>query len=61
MSETTIQLDILTEIHKVRRKIHEMKPEEREKLMHHAEEIAQVLNQGHIKIAKKKLTESTER
>ena len=52
MSETTMRLDILTEIHKVRRKIYEMKPEEREKLMRHAEEIAQVLNQGHIKIAK---------
>ena len=61
MSETTMRLDILTEIHKVRRKIYEMKPEEREKLMRHAEEIAQVLNQGHIKIAKKKLTESTAR
>jgi len=61
MSETTMQLDILTEIHKVRRKIYEMKPGEREKLMRHAEEIAQVLNQGHIEIAKKKLTEPTAR
>lgn len=54
MGEKTMQLDILTEIHKVRRKIYEMKPEEREKLMRQAEEIARVLNQGHIEMAKKK-------
>ena len=59
MNETTLQLDILKEIHEVRRKISAMKPEEREEFMRNAEEIAQILNQGNLEIAKKRTAELT--
>jgi len=56
MSETTMQLDILTEIHEVRRKIHRMKPKERRELMRNAEDIANLLKKGNMKQAKEKIT-----
>ncbi|KPV65280.1 MAG: hypothetical protein AOA65_0315 [Candidatus Bathyarchaeota archaeon BA1] len=54
-----MQLDILTEIHEVRKKIYNMKLKEREQLMRDAEEIAQLLNQGNIKRATEKVTQLT--
>lgn len=59
MSEAVMQLDILKEIHEVRRKIYAMKPRDRMALMRKAEEIAQVLNQGNLEMAKKKIVELT--
>jgi len=59
MSETIMQLDILTEVHEVRKKISQMKLEEREELMCNAEEIAQLLNQGNVKRAAEKITQLT--
>jgi len=44
--EIMVQLDILTEIHEVRRKIHRMKPKERKELMRNAEEIANLLKKA---------------
>ena len=57
MSEAIIQLDILKEIHEVRRKIYAMKREDRERLMRNAEEIVQMLNQGKLEAAKKRMVE----
>lgn len=59
MSEAVIQLDILKEIHEVRRKIYAMKRGDRERLMRDAEEIAQMLNQGNLEVAKKRMVELT--
>ena len=59
MSEAVIQLDILKEIHEVRRKIYAMKRDDRERLMRDAEEIAQMLNQGNLEVAKKRMVELT--
>jgi len=59
MSETITQLDILTEIHEVRKKIYKMKLKERKQLMLYAEEIAKLLNQGNIKHATEKMTQLT--
>jgi len=59
MSETITQLDILTEIHEVRKKIYKMKLKERKQLMRYAEEIAKLLNQGNIKRATEKMTQLT--
>jgi hypothetical protein len=61
MSETMMQLDILTEIHEVRRKIHRMKPKERRELMRNAEEIANLLKKGDIEHAKEKITKLTKK
>jgi len=55
MTETVMQLDILAEVHEVRRKIFEMRLKEREELMRNADEIARLLNQGSIKGARKKM------
>ncbi len=57
MTETLLQIDILTEIHKVRSEICKMPLEERKELMRQAEEIAQLLNQGKTKRAKEKIDE----
>lgn len=59
MSEAVIQLDILKEIHEVRRKIYAMKRDDRERLMRDAEEIAQMLNRGNLEVAKKRMVELT--
>ena len=59
MSETIMQLDILTEVHEVRKKIFQMKLKEREELMRNAEEIAQLLNQGNVERAAEKITQLT--
>lgn len=61
MSETVMQLDILTEIHEVRRKIHRMKPKERRELMRNAEEIANLLKKGDMKQARQKITKLTKK
>jgi len=58
MSETIMQLDILTEIHEIRKKIHRMKPKERRELMRSAEEIARLLKKGDVEHAREKITES---
>ncbi len=56
-----MQLDILTEIHEVRRKIHRMKPKERRELMRNAEEIANLLKKGDMKQAREKITKLTKK
>jgi len=55
-AKTMVQLDILTEIHEVRRKIYKMKPKERRELMRNAEEIARLLKKGDMKQAREKIT-----
>jgi len=57
MSEAITELDILKEIHEVRRKIYGMKREDRVRLMRNAEEIAQMLNQGKLEDARKRVVE----
>jgi len=59
MSGTIMQLDILAEIHEVRKKIYKMKLKERRQLMREAEEIAQLLNKGNIERATEKITQPT--
>jgi len=57
MSEAIIQLDILKEIHEVRRKIYTLKRGDRERLMRIAEEIGHMLNQGRLEDARKRMAE----
>lgn len=59
MSETIIQLDILTEIHEIRKKIHGMKPKERRELMRSAEEIARLLKKGDMEQVRERINKFT--
>ena len=54
VSETIMQLDVLTEIHEIRKKIHRMKPKERSELMRSAEEIARFLKKATLNTPERK-------